>query len=144
MEEGIFIGIRESSNEYYVGTDKGVFKTRSIKRVPEPDRYDRDMLDTMVGIPWKMIPATEGDVITLPAIVDMPASTDDSVKVPAPLLSVPEPPRQTYIRKAAIVKFGYARNCPRCDAVKNGVKSNVLHTAECRKRIEEAMRSDDE
>ena len=75
MEEGIFLGIRESSNRFYVGTDNGVFRTRSIKRVPGPDRYDRDMLDKMVGIRWKMIPNAEGDVInTLAAIVDMPAS----------------------------------------------------------------------
>ena len=69
--------------------------------------------------------------------------TDDSVKVPALLSSVLGPPRQTYTRKVELQKFGYAQNYRRCDAVKNNVRSNALHTAERRQRREEAMRSDD-
>ena len=105
--------MRESSNELYVGTDKGIFKTRSIKRVLEPDRYHCGTLEKMVRIPLKMIPNAESDVInTLPAIVDMPPSVGDSGKTPALLRQALGHPRQAYINKGQLQNVGCVRNCP--------------------------------
>ena len=65
------------------------------------------MSEKMVGMPWKMILATDADIINaLPAIVDMPASSDDSVGAPALAPPVADPQRQTHIRKVELQKTG--------------------------------------
>ncbi len=60
----------------------------------------------MVGTPWSMVPSKDGDLTTaLPATVDIPESTDDTVSAPAPIPGGPSP-RQIYIRKQELEKNG--------------------------------------
>ncbi len=75
-EDGIFLGLKDSSNEYFIGTDKGVLKASSIKRVPESERFEQARLENMIGMPWCMVPDTDSDQPqALPATVDIPVST---------------------------------------------------------------------
>ena len=92
---GIFPGFKESSNEFFIGTDSGVFKASQIKRVPESERFEVERLKSLAGVPWSMTPEDDSDLTTaLPAIVVIPASTDESV----PNTVIPESvPRQISI-----------------------------------------------
>ena len=42
FEDAVFLGIHEESDELYVGTEKGVFKIRNVKRKPPSQRWDRE------------------------------------------------------------------------------------------------------
>ena len=51
--------------------------------------------------------------------------------------------RNVYIRKTSLEKFGYTVGCPACDVHRAGLPmSGQGHTAECKKRLEDAMTTD--
>ena len=51
--------------------------------------------------------------------------------------------RNVYIRKTDFEKFGCAAGCPACEVRRAGLPtSGQGHTAECRKRLEDAMTTD--
>ena len=59
-DDGIFLGIREESNELIVGTDKGVIKVATYRRRPEEDRWKIEELEAVRGLPWEPVPGREG------------------------------------------------------------------------------------
>ena len=51
--------------------------------------------------------------------------------------------RNVYIRKIDLEKFGYTAGCPACEVHRAGLPmSGQVHTAECRKRLENTMETD--
>ncbi len=139
-EDGIFVGRKDSSREYSVSTDAGVYKASEIKRVPGSERFEQARFQSMVGNPWSMTPDVDSDLTTaLPTVVSIPAATDE---VPA---AVPSEaiPRQICIRKQELEKHGYTKGCVRCDAIRAGRRTTAQHSTTCRKRIEEAMQADE-
>ncbi len=139
-EDGIYLGRKDSSNEYFVGTDTGVYKASEIKRVPGSERFQQARLQSMIGTPWSMTPDVESDLTTaLPAVVVIPGTIED-VPDPEPSEAVP---RQIFIRKEELEKHGYTKGCVRCDALRAGRSTTARHSAACRKRIEEAMQADE-
>ena len=132
---GVFVGVRVKTAERIVMDETGTYVVQSVRRVPEEQRYDHRLLQS---VPWEPNP---GDV-----------STD----LPEPILIVPQLPdveptptkthnsdnrgtRNVYIRKIDLEKFGYTAGCPACEVHRAGLPmSGQVHTAECRKRLENA------
>ncbi len=139
-DDGIFLGLKDSSNEYFVGIENGVFKASQVKRVPESERFQQARLEQMIGTPWQMEQNEGSDLTTaLPAVVAIPVSTDDSVPDPV----IPESiPRRTYIRSQDLEKYGSTKGCPRCEPLRDGRSTTAEHSPACRERIEEAMQAD--
>ena len=50
--EGIYLGQRTVSGEYLVGSAEGVFRPRTVYRVPSENRWS-DNLSLVTGLPWK-------------------------------------------------------------------------------------------
>ena len=50
--EGVFLGQRTVSGEYLVGAKEGVFRPRTVRRVPVEKRWE-DNLSFVTGVPWK-------------------------------------------------------------------------------------------
>ena len=141
--DGIFLGLRDSSNEYFVGTREGVFKTRSIQLKPESQKHEVELLKAISGTPWQMVPGREATLMQpLPAIVQ-PMALEDAPRLPRPLVTEPAP-KQLYIRKAELLKHGFTPGCPRCDDAIANKASTALHSEPCRKRIEAAIAADPE
>ena len=141
--DGIFLGMLDTSNEYFAGTREGVFKTRSIQLKPESQKHDAELLQAITGTPWQMVPGREAALVQpLPAIVQ-PLPLEDAPRLPRPL-AIELAPKQLYIRKAELMKHGYTPGCPRCDGALAGKSSTATHTEECRKRIEAAIAADPE
>ena len=44
-----------------VGDERGVWRTRSVRRKPEGERWSREKLKRIGGVPWKMTCDSEGD-----------------------------------------------------------------------------------
>ena len=51
-EKGIFLGKTYESDEFLMGTSLGVHLVRTIRRLPVEDQADKDLLSTIVGVPW--------------------------------------------------------------------------------------------
>ncbi len=79
-EEGVFLGIREESGEIIVGTEKGVIKARAFRRKgSEAERWSRDNVKSVGGIPWEPIPGREG--IEIKSSVNLPRDDTEIKKM---------------------------------------------------------------
>ena len=58
---GLFLGLKEGSDELYVGTSAGVMRARSVKRMPEEQRADPEMVRGLKGVTWRPIPGAPAD-----------------------------------------------------------------------------------
>ena len=56
-EDGIFLGVTGSTGEMIVGDEKGVWRTRTIRRKPEGERWSRENLEK---IGWGAMGDDEG------------------------------------------------------------------------------------
>ena len=62
---GIWLGVRDESGEYIIGTNRGVLKVRSVRRKgSHEDRWDVKQLDEMKGTPWEPVPGSPGTEMT--------------------------------------------------------------------------------
>ncbi len=135
-KDGIWLGIRDESNEVYVGTKNGVVIARSIMRKPGPDKWDKKQLDEMQGLPWEPIPG-KGERQALPMAIEIWPERD--VRVPPAVVVTGGPtPRETYIGKRQLGKHGFTPGCAGCKAARKGARP-VAHSSHCRKRIYEEM-----
>ncbi len=65
--EGLLLGVREGSGEVIVGTKEGVIKARAFrKRGSEGERWSRDDVKGVGGIPWEARTGREGIEIKSP------------------------------------------------------------------------------
>ena len=73
-DNGIWLGIRDESNEIFVGTPQGVLKVRTIRRRADKEgRWNWEQFEAMRGVPWEPIPGREG--IEVKASIYMPGDT---------------------------------------------------------------------
>ena len=136
--DGVFLGLRESTNEYLIGTATGVVKAFSVKRKPESEQFVLEDLLSVKGVPWQPVPS-------IPTSMDVPTTTiveaqpvDPAIGIPGH--SAPEEPtvRQFYVRKEHILQYGYTVPCPGCDAIRSGARA-VAHSIPCRERIQSEL-----
>ena len=52
----IFLGVLLGTGEIFVGTKEGIVTAFAFKRLPEPERYQKSVLNSIVGVPWKVRP----------------------------------------------------------------------------------------
>jgi hypothetical protein len=88
--DGIWLGKRFESDEHYVGTTAGgITKCRAISQVPATDRWDKEAIERLTGVPWAWSGEAR-DMAHEPVFRDLPPDG-----VPDPDLQMPAPvPRQ--------------------------------------------------
>ena len=151
MREGVWLGIRNRSDEAIIGTSGGTVKARTIRRLPKDKRWDPDMINTLRGSPRRPVPGVESDhVPTDTQIGFAPGIGEDDVVIAQTKkeeirVNVPraeEAPRRMYITKAFIEKFGKTPGCPGCDAIERGKYG--VHNQKCHDRIKKELAKDEE
>ena len=96
-EDGIYLGMINRSEEYLVGTDKGVLKVRSIRRHGMRElQWDRNMFNDMKGVPWEPTPGRE--CIEIMSHVEIKEREDEPRSIPEPV------EREVTRRRAGIPK----------------------------------------
>ena len=128
--DGIFLGVRETTGEYLIGTSDGVVKARALKEKPPSEQYEWKQMEAMVGLPWQPTPK-DPTITDVPTVIMEPSA---HVPIPAPPVQDGPVPRQLYINKGMLTKYGYTGGCPGCDAARAG-KRAVAHNQICRDRI---------
>ena len=96
---GIWLGMRERTNESIIGTNQGCLKVRSIKRKPDGLRWKGTQWDNLQGVPWEPVPGREG--IHLKSKVTIPRILTDSI--PEPAVNRKQP-RRVYINKKEVLQ----------------------------------------
>ena len=149
-EPGIFLGMRERTTEKIVGTKEGIYVVQSIRRRPEGERYDADMVKGIRGLPWMPRPEDEAAVelpepITLrpevPEVLAEPAQKDQRAGQQYKTSLY----KKRYIVKKDLEKYGCTAACPACDASRMSQRPcGVARAQVCRERIEKALADDPE
>ena len=52
-EDGVFLGVKGTTGEIIVGAKNGIWVTRTVRRKPEEERWNRTSIEMVVGAPWK-------------------------------------------------------------------------------------------
>ena len=86
---GIFLGLKEHTTERIVGTSEGIFVVQSIRRKPGDQRWNADMIKSIMGLPWK------------------PKSDSDKGELPEPIVLEPVNPEVPIVSSAPhVVQYG--------------------------------------
>ena len=56
-DTGIYVGLVEGTNEIRVLTPKGALRVNSVKRLPQAQRRDPELVKVVVGLPWEPVPS---------------------------------------------------------------------------------------
>ena len=160
MFEGVWLGINGGAEEVLIGTRKGVVKCRTVKRLPESQRWDPALVHEMKGTTWCPVPGYKSDHV--PVEIDdkglknsRDEEDDDEVKYE--VIPIEEDvnhkvkvkrSKVTDIRVSHndVAKHGATPGCPACEYILQNKKiaTGVAHSKECRQRIREAMEAEDD
>ena len=103
--DGVFLEYRSISGEIVVGTESGMFKTRTVQRKAYGHLWNKENMDMDGGVPWKVSPSKDSEEGIMPA-VDMGMEMPE-VEIPgAPKEDRRPVPRRLYIRAKDIDRHG--------------------------------------
>ena len=138
--DGVFLGMKGGTGEIIVGDERGVWVTRSVRRKPIEERWDRENLGRIVGVPWRK---SEGDECADGEGMETDVRVMDSEYRERLEAKGQEPvPRRAYIHKRDLERIGYIVGCPGCVSVVRG-GARQAHTERCRRRVEEELKGTD-
>ena len=66
--DGVFLGVKGSTGEFIVGDERGIWRTRTLRRRPKSERWGLQNLKMVGGVPWRMSssdPNVDGDEMKL-------------------------------------------------------------------------------
>ena len=101
-------------NERIVMDETGTYVVQSVRRVPEEQRYDHRLLQSVRGTPWEPNPGDVSTDLPLPMLIT-PQLLDVE---PAPTQTYHSDNRGTrniYIRKIDLERFGHTAGCTACE-----------------------------
>ena len=137
FELGCFIGLAETSNEVIMVTEGGnVVKSRALRRLPKSQRWDLAWLQRLEGTEIQPNPGEQDTGVRTRVDPGMPA---DLVPVPPPPRPVMPRTRSVKLTEADFWEAGFSENCRGCQLILEGSKQSKVHTAACRKRMEEFL-----
>ena len=135
--EGIFLGKKGSTGETIVGDARGVFKTRTVRRKPESERWNVENMKFVSGVPWRVCdddPNMDGEKMKMDVKV-MNKHFEENMKKE----EEEKVPRRMDITKRVLEQHGYTQKCQGCRAVILG-HARQGHSEGCRARLEKAAR----
>ena len=142
-EDGVWLGVKEESGEFWIGTREGITTSRSVQRKPDPEKWNRFFLDEFKGLPWDLRQEQHREGEPRYPRADALAEVHPE-PAPAPEFRPPTSgPRRCKITRGILHKFGYTKNCAGCDAARCGLEPRG-HSESCRERITQEMAADEE
>ena len=131
--DGIFLGVKGSTGELIVGDERGVWRTRTVRRKPESERWRRENIKMIAGVPWRLSEEdqnADGEGMRLDVTV-MDKEYREGIARPEHEAI----PRAVYIRKEDLEEFGYTVGCPGCRSILKKT-TRQAHSEGCRRRLE--------
>ena len=118
---GIFVGVNPRTSESLIANSSGVFRARTVKRLPEDDRWDGNAISEIKGLPWdfRTAEAPEAEIRIEPTTEDIPPVPEIEIKV-----------RKFYVMKQDIIDFGFTPGCSGCNAIARRLTTKPPHNEE--------------
>ena len=138
--QGLWLGHARNSNEHLVGTREGVVKAYAIKRQPEDQRWDGELVSEMRGTPQQPDPARPGLAIPVRVHFDHTIADQPQAELPNGSRQI----RRMRITAAILEQYGFTEDCEGCRYRRAGLWESRPHSETCRSRIEQAMNQNDE
>ena len=107
--DGIYLGVSIGTGESIVGDKGGIFKTRSIHRKPIEQRWSREEVLHMRGVPWK--PYQHSDDDKLQTRIPTPAEEGEDKRKERSFADAAYKPRNFKIEKGDVIKYGQTPQC---------------------------------
>jgi hypothetical protein len=139
-EDGIFLGVKGRTGEYIIGDQEGVWKTRTLQRRPESERWKSMNAEYVTGVPWNVSaddPNVDGEQMEIikanPGDLEREAKPKDDSDITIP--------RRWKISKQDLLTHGFSARCEGCKALlaKRPARN---HSEDCRKRLRDALGDD--
>ena len=142
-DEGVWVGTSNADGSSILLTPDGPRVSRSIRQLPDGEKYDGAFLMSVRGTPWQIAghvlvdePEEKKTDIEESAI---PERAPEEVPMPEPMIEV-MPARMRILQKDLHI-HGYTAGCIGCRQVLTGVKKIQAHTELCRARMYPLMRA---
>jgi hypothetical protein len=143
---GIFIGVRVKSNELIVvdAESKGLVYVRTVRRIPEEQRWDAKNLELVSMVPWNRgtedreadgdvpefdVKAGPGRRLTTGEVEEIATRVDKHIV------------HRAHLKKSDFQQFGFTDRCPGCSAMIRGLHAQP-HAEHCRRRLEKLLEGD--
>ena len=136
-DEGFYLGKMWRTGEAIVGTEKGIRKAASIKRVGGHRRWDGEGLNKVQGVPWRWDPDEED----MPKELRVRYLTDEE-KMNSGISPETSKIYRMRLKKEDFLQYGFTEGCPGCSAILGGRVARG-HTEECRTRMIRKLGEDD-
>ena len=145
--DGIFLGMRLRSDEILIGRDRGVIKTRTLRRRVEEEQWDHEFAKSVKGEPRQPVLGINSDHVPA-AISDRAGVRLEEDQADAPLGQqgeFPMPPdrlvtqvrsdtlKRAYVTRGLGKKYGPTPGCPGCATI--GSHHQASHSDTCRDRM---------
>ncbi len=52
-DDGIYLGVKGTTGEFIIGKKEGVWRTRTVRRKTLQERWTRENLEMVGGVPWQ-------------------------------------------------------------------------------------------
>ena len=137
--EGFYLGKLWRTGEAIVGTEAGVVKAGTIKRVGAHRRWDAAGLERVQGLPWKWNPDAE----ELPRELRLRWLSDGERGDEQAGGSGDRMVYRMRLKRQDFLTHGFTEGCPGCRALLSGAPARNHHDA-CRARMENAISSEPE
>ena len=155
LREGIWLGMRLRTNEALIGTPGGVVKARTIRILPEDEKWSGASILDVKGTPRRPNPLVDDD--TIPEDIaecafdqqgqdDHDRGHEENVSQEPVLVRMSEIVPRTvteeawrsmYVTRRLIAQYGKTPGCPGCESL--GEKNGPSHSTECRQRLQDQM-----
>ena len=141
----VYVGHHGRSGALMALTEHGAVNARSLKRLPESDRFIFSELEKLKGLPWNLLGSLDAERLDKPLIAGPDATGIPILLVPASMPPLPPKAqeRRMYVTSADVRKYGGSGGCQACAQVYICGRTNVPHSDACRRRIQELMKGDD-
>ena len=114
--DGVFLGVKGRTGEHIIGDRKGVWKTRTLQRRPESERWSSRNAECVTGVPWNVSaedPNPDGEQMEVIRVglgeagEEAKTKDDDDITVP----------RRWKISKQDLLTHGFSAKCAGCKAI---------------------------
>ena len=155
LREGIWLGMRLRTNEALIGTPGGVVKARTIRILPEDEKWSGVSILDVKGTPRRPNLLVDDDKIPediAECAFDQQGQDDhdrgheeNASQEPVlvrmseivPRTVTEEAWRSMYVTRRLIAQYGKTPGCPGCENL--GEKNGPSHSTECRQRLQDQM-----
>ena len=152
FHDGIWLGLRMKSDESIIGTPNGVIKAKTVRRLPEDQRWRTEEVSSIRGIPSNPVPSAGKDHIPTEVKGTKHAERGEDEHAPArerkkcdvrPTVATPEPTvRRMHMTRTHTREYGATEGCPRCKGIEAG--RSMPHNNECKMKIKARMEQSEE